>query len=251
MRTINPFSFAEYQEIIERLRKTTTIIDYSEVSSDLEEYCVIRHDVEFSLERAYNLALYEKKQLDLTSSYLFQLRNNCYNLCSDTNINTLYKIKSLGHNIGLHLHFGLMNNQQEVNDYVLQEAELFQRLTGLKIDRYSYHRPPSSVLMKYLKADNLINCYNEEFFHYYDKPFQDLPVKYYTDSRNCWQHGHPIDNTAKKVQLLTHPFSWTETGFNNTDNFTQLMQEKNLLMATSMNKETCKFPASLLKHYSL
>lgn len=247
MLPTNPFSFLEYQRIIERLRKTTTIIDYAEVSPELDEYCVIRHDVEFTVERAFELAQFESEELNLTSSYLFQLRNNCYNLCSDINIKTLYKIKAMGHNIGLHLHFGLLNNTQEIQVYIMQEAELFQRLTGLKINRFSYHRPPAEILKQYFKVDNLINCYDKDFFHFYDQPHQDLPVKYYTDSRHYWQHGHPIDNTAKKVQLLTHPFSWTREGYNNSDNFTAIMREKQKLMAQSMNKETSTFPQSLLK----
>jgi hypothetical protein len=242
-----PFSYTEYQEIINHLRNTTTIMDYSEIHSGLSEYCVIRHDVEFSVERALGLAIFERQQLDLSSSYLFQIRNNCYNLCSDTSIRIMHEILALGHSVGLHLHFGMLNNTHQINDYILQEVDLFERLTGIKIDRFSYHRPPTRILRKYIEIDNLINCYGKDYFHYFDQPPAELPVKYYTDSRHIWKFGHPIDNTSKKVQLLTHPYSWTQQGFDNTENFSNILREKHKQMTHSINNETSTFPKELLR----
>lgn len=243
----SPFSYSEYEQIIHHLQATSTILDYSKVNQDTNEFCVIRHDVEFSVERAHDLAIFEKHQLNLTSSYLFQLRNNCYNICSDINIGKMHDILALGHSVGLHLHFGLLEDESQLIDYILQEVELFQKLTGIKTDRFSYHRPTASALKPYHQIEGLINCYSDIYFHYFESCPENLSVKYYTDSRHIWQHGHPLTNTDKKIQLLTHPYSWTQEGLNNFDNFSELLQEKHRLMKQSINNEISTFPVQLLR----
>ena len=75
----NNFSYKEYGEIISSIQKHLPILDYSEVNDSTEKFCVIRHDVEFSVDRAFNLALYEHS-LGIETSYMFQIRNNCYNI---------------------------------------------------------------------------------------------------------------------------------------------------------------------------
>lgn len=243
---MNPFSYAEYQAIISHLKSTNILLDYRDINDDSDEFCVIRHDVEFSVERALNLARFEKNTLDISTSYLFQFRNNCYNICSDFNLKKVNEIVSLGHSVGLHLHFGMYDSSNRVQDYILQEADLFERISGIKIDRFSYHRPSAEILKQYIEVDSLINCYGKKYFHYFQQQPESILVKYYTDSRHIWQYGNPIDNQSKKVQLLTHPYSWTEEGYNNLDNFSSLLNEKSSQIKHSINDETSTFPKSLL-----
>lgn len=247
MLTRNSFSYAEYKEIINHLKNTNQLLDYSEVTNKTDNFFVIRHDVEFSVERAHDLAIFEKHSLNLNSSYFFQIRNNCYNLCSETNIAMMHDMLSMGHKLGLHLHLGLKTDESQLIDYILQEIDLFQRVTGITTDRFSYHRPTTNILNQYHKIDGLINCYSDTFFQYYDTEPKSLNVKYYTDSRHCWQHGHPLDNSHKKVQLLTHPYSWSQKGAGNVENFSNILEEKNHLMKQSINNETSTFPHHLLR----
>jgi len=48
------------------------------------------------------------------------------------------------------------------------------------------------------------------------------------------------------MQLLTHPYSWTEDGYDNISNYTKLIQERNQELLKSMNSETKTFPKELL-----
>ena len=243
---MNSFSYLEYQAIIENLRSSHTLMDFSEVDSQHSEYGVIRHDVEFSLDRALNLAVFEANTLNLHTSYLFQLRNNCYNLLSDRNINKLHKIKELGHSVGLHYHLHAMKDKHQIQDSILEEADIFKKVTGIKVDRFSYHRPPQDILKQYLSVDGLINCYGKPFFQYYETPHNNLNIKYFTDSRHEWKHGYPIDSQFKKIQLLTHPYSWTQSGAANFENYQELLHEKSKELTHSINAETSTFPSELL-----
>jgi hypothetical protein len=241
------FSYFEYQQIVEFLRSRLPIMDFSAINTESSKYCVIRHDVEFSVDRAVKLARFEAQSLGVESSYLFQLRNNCYNLISETNIQKLHEILSLGHHVGLHYHMDASSDVHEIEDSILKEAELFQALTGIKVDRFSFHRPPQSVLKQYLQVEGLINCYDKPFFHYYESPHNQLDVKYFTDSRHEWHHGYPLGGLNQKVQLLTHPYSWSERGADNVKNYQILLEEKSIELRQSINRETSTFPPELLQ----
>ena len=70
------------------------------------------------------------------------------------------------------------------------------------------------------------------------------------DSNHEWKYGHPLDydfSKINKLQLLTHPFSWTEKGGDNYGNFLSLIRERNHELVYSMNTETNTFPKELLR----
>ena len=52
-------SYDEYRKIIGVVKQSGKLKDYTE-AKDAEEFIVLRHDVEFSLERAYKMAQIEQ-----------------------------------------------------------------------------------------------------------------------------------------------------------------------------------------------
>ena len=98
----NRFSYDEYKEIISLIQEYLPIVDFNDViDNNLDKYCVIRHDVEYSLDRALQLAKLEN-ELNVKSTYCIQVRNNIYNAISDKNIEIAKQINDLGHEIALH-----------------------------------------------------------------------------------------------------------------------------------------------------
>jgi hypothetical protein len=51
-----------------------------------------------------------------------------------------------------------------------------------------------------------------------------------------------IDNGCRKLQILFHPFSWSDKGGNNLDNYLSLIKEKNHELINSINAEMSNFP---------
>ena len=86
------FSYNEYVNIIKLVNSHLPIIDFSDIDEQTEKFCVLRHDIEFSIDRAYELAKVEKK-LGVSSTYTVQLRNNTYNALSEKNIDLIKRIK--------------------------------------------------------------------------------------------------------------------------------------------------------------
>jgi len=180
------------------------------------------------------------------------LRNNTYNALSQKNIDSIREIESMGHYIGLHQNPPQMGDDELV-DYILKDIETLEHYYGFEVDRFAFHRCGSNpgILEKYVEVPNKINCYAKEFFHYFsgDKP-EELRVHYLADSNHQWKYGHPFNidywELPQKMQLLTHPFSWSERGYDNITNFTQLIRERNGELLSDMNTETKTFPKELL-----
>ena len=97
------FNYSEYRNIIKLVQSYLRIYDFKEVLNyNPSQYCVLRHDIEFSIDRALMLARIESDELGVKSTYTVQLRNNTYNALSQKNIEAIQEIEKLGHKIGLH-----------------------------------------------------------------------------------------------------------------------------------------------------
>jgi len=242
------FSYNEYKNIINLVQSHLPIIDFANVKTNTKKYCVIRHDIEFSMDRAYKLAELES-QLGIQSTYTVQLRNNTYNALSEKNIQLIHRIRKLGHKIALHQNPPFMNKKKLI-DYVLKDIETLEHYYGFEIDRYAFHRPKQEQLKMYLDIPGKINCYGPKYFHYFEgKKPEDLRVVYLADSNHQWKWGHPISldfTKVDKLQLNLHPFSWTETGYENYGNFLSLIKERNKEMLYDMETENKAFPKELL-----
>ena len=141
----------------------------------------------------------------------------------------------------------------ELIDYIMKDIETLEHYYDFEVDRFAFHRCGSnpSILEKYVEVPGKINCYAKEFFHYFDgeKP-ENLRIHYLADSNHDWKYGHPFNidywDVPQKMQLLTHPYSWSEDGYGNIGNYTKLIQERNEELLQSMNSETKTFPKELL-----
>ena len=243
------FSYNEYKNIISLVKNHLPIVDFSEVIEyGMDKFCVLRHDIEFSIDRAYELAKIEK-DLGVVSTYTVQVRNNTYNAISEKNIELINKIKDLGHHIGLHQNPPLME-AKELGRYIMTDIQILEHFYGFEIDRFAFHRPKKEYLASYVMLENKINCYDKKFFHYFDEKPDKLDVLYLSDSNHKWKFGYPLDfdlSKVDKLQLLTHPYSWTDEGYDNYGNYLSLIRERKNELINSMNTETSTFPKELLR----
>ena len=248
----NMFSYAEYKNIINLIKFHLPIIDFKDVNKSTNKFCVVRHDIEFSIDRAIKLARIESNELGIQSTYTVQLRNNTYNALSEKNIKTIQEIKNLGHNIGLHQNPPDMPKDKLV-DYILKDIETLEHYYDFEIDRFAFHRCGSNpkLLESYVQFPNKINCYDRNFFHYFSSKKPDnLNVYYLSDSNHQWKYGYPVEidfSKVKKIQLLMHPFSWTPDGYGNSGNFISLVKERRAELLWDMETENRAFPKELLK----
>ena len=156
---MNRFSYTEYKNIIELIKTKWKIVDFKDVTAyGLDLFCVLRHDIEFSVDRALTMARIEADELGVKSTYTVQLRNNTYNALSHKNIEAIQEIKELGHSIGLHQNPPLLEDDELV-EYILKDIETLEQYYDFEVDRFAYHRCGSNptLLEKYVEVPNKIN----------------------------------------------------------------------------------------------
>lgn len=225
MSKIANFSYFEYQEILNHYKNI--IIDFKNIEENSKSFCILRHDVEFSLERALKIAQIDKDN-GIKSSFFVQVLNNAYNPLSVISTQIIKEIESYGHYVGLHFYVShieqgdLKSLKSELN----RQVRLLQESVEAKVDRFSYHRPPSWVLsIDTLQFSSLINAYSAPYFELINGGMP-VKVKYIADSNHQWKYGHPLEiNDYKCFQLLIHPDEWSEKGGSEFENFAELINE--------------------------
>ena len=237
-----PMSYGEYKNILNNILTTGKYRDYADIYPDMD-FIVLRHDVEFSLERALQLQKVEN-ELHFKSSYFVQITNNAYNAFSKKNLDIMKEMHQNGHHIGLHYHLNGKTDLTEIANDIKMQSEIMSEMLGIKIDRFSFHRPTKNVLRANMAIDGLINTYSPRFFTFAEtiEPDTKLDVKYTADSMHRWNYGFPDREMLEswpKIQILVHPYSWTPVGYNNADNFKTLIQEKRSELIETIDSE-CK-----------
>ena len=238
----NKFSFNEYKRIISYYLSELKLTKIENINYKTKNFFFIRHDVEFSILRAFDLAKFENEKLNIKTNYFFQIKNNCYNLISNKNIKLVHEIQKMGHNIGLHFNYTGKDNQKDI------EKELFNQFYILNkyfknINKYfSPHRPNLMKSLHKCKIKGLINLYTKNYFtpfykinNNYNKP------AYLADSRGKWKYIHPLNldlKKYKKIQLNFHPDLWSKKGFKNKKNYDELINDNNKIFKQSLLDET-------------
>lgn len=105
MREFSP-SFRVYREIIKDIQKTGRACGYEEAQTR-DQFIIMRHDIEFSIDRAFRLSKVES-EMDFSSTNPFSRKN----------IQLLREMAHDGHTIGLHYHLNGQKDSVEVRDGV-------------------------------------------------------------------------------------------------------------------------------------
>lgn len=236
------FSFDDYREILRVVKETGLNATYEE-ALNRDSFIILRHDVEYSVERAYALSKVEES-MDMRSTFFFQWTNNSYNILSRKNRDILTDMHERGQHIGLHFALNGMTDMELIRSRIKQEIDMLSDMLGFKITSFSIHRPSPDVLAENIKLPGIINAYQDEFFSFDPNAKSDsvLPIKYMSDANHIWRYGYPDEETIKahkKVQILTHPFAWTKKGYDNLENYKTLVNEKYVELIDSIDNE-CK-----------
>lgn len=170
---------------------------------------LLRHDIDFDCELAYEMAIVESKK-SIVSSYFFLLSNNSYNLLSKANMNYVKQISNLGHDISLHFDSSIYDDFQSGLNY---EIEVFEKTFSVKINTISLHRPLKDFFGIQL-LPNIQSTYEKRFFN---------DMSYFADSGGSWRYGSPVQSAEfferKSMQILIHPIWWQIQGLNRDEKF--------------------------------
>ncbi len=222
-------SYAAYRKILCDIKDSGKYCDYADVIKEKrDQYLILRHDIEFSIERAYRLSEIEAEE-GIQSTYFVQITNNAYNPFSQESKKMLLAMNQSGHHLGLHYHRGATEQIEGLAEDIVRQAKMLSEMIGIDIDRFSFHRPPAKFLKADLAAGDLINAYGHLFFTYTETPDDMCAVKYIADSNHQWKYGlakKEYFDRFDKIQLLIHPLSWSHEGADHLQNFQDMVKEK-------------------------
>ena len=206
------------------------------------EFVILRHDVEFCMERAFQLAQIEY-ECTVGSTFLIQVMSEAYNPFSVTNKELLLEIQNMGHQVGLHLYVSHLKNSDfdGLNEEIMRQKHIFENGLSIECEVFSFHRPPRWVLeIRENYLGGLINAYGPKFFEFSDNP---TSIKYLADSKHQWTYGYPLEyKDEKKLQLLIHPDEWTNGGDDGDLKFFEgIIASKRRLIVETLERETVHF----------
>jgi hypothetical protein len=209
--TPTDFTCSAYSAMLKRLLgegyRFVTFPEAAPILKTGEPFVLMRHDIDFDLEKALKMAELEAS-LNVASTFFFMLRTTHYNVFSREGSAVVKSILSSGHHLGLHFDCASYSDDsvEELCAAASLEAEMLESWFGCPVGVVSYHRPNAAVL----SGNPALSAPRP---HTYQSLFTG-PIWYCSDSRGRWPADAPDKSTAfrekRPMHLLVHPIWWNE-----------------------------------------
>lgn len=199
------FTLSNYKRLLSVALEQYCFSFYSEDYLYNDKTIILRHDVEFSVPIALEMAKIEN-QLGIQSTYFIQLHGDFYNAFEYNTFNQLKEIQSLGHEIALHFdaHFWNITKEEELERYLLIDKETFTTYFQKTPKVFSFHNNNAFTLSctKNTYA-GMINVYSEKYKN---------EIGYCADSTGYWRYemleGRLKEAKDITLQILIHDGMW-------------------------------------------
>lgn len=234
---VRGFTIKGYAELLRYLGKIYKIIPLRGLTHVSAPYLALRHDVDYSASSALKMAELER-ELGVTATYFVLFSDRFYNLHERRYAQTMKRISSLGHEIGLHYdpsQYGSYGNNLE-RTLRIEIAQL-ENMTGKKVYSIARHGPWDRD--PFTKVKGLINANDPRWRG-------DLFIH---DSLRAWTPFEALStlftNPPRRVQLLVHPEYWKEEKIDRRmllDNFFKVRDEENRNFKKELEKWWVKDP---------
>jgi hypothetical protein len=169
--------------------------------------CLLRHDVDYTLDAALALAR-EEAARGIRATYFLLVNSAYYNLLSPSHGHVPAAIAGLGHEVGLHYDVGLLRHfaRERWDDLLKMQAALLEGLSGQPVRSIAMHQPGLNVDDPFHDTPQYLNAYADRFT-------KQMP--YLSDSCRAWRNTAWRTLTAEhlpdRFQLALHPINWAET----------------------------------------
>ena len=201
---MNEFSPTAYAMVLEKARELGFKVGpVPEIRAKLpQRYLSLRHDIDFSIEYALDMAVLER-ELGVQSTYYVMVSSNFYNALCKTSIEQLSTIIEMGHDVGLHWDARRTNRPGDTKtlEVLAKEIDLLQDALGTRIQHISQHEPTSSPLTE-IKLPEILEAY---------QPVLDGTFDYISDSTMTWRDQsifEKLETSRGLLQFLAHPLWW-------------------------------------------
>jgi len=194
------FTHAGYRHFLKLIRDLRRpAVSFRDIPTD-GEYVILRHDIDFSLRRAVEMACLDKEE-GVTSTFFVLLTAPYYNALSEEGVRAIRAIVDMGHECGLHYDFTgfelLTPLQRQRRVDVL--AQVLGDVTGTPIRAIAQHKPARAAIRQ--EFPSYVDAYAAPHFK---------DIGYISDSRMMFR----VPNVERflrqnpRCQVLIHPIWW-------------------------------------------
>ena len=200
------FTYDAYKNLIRVLKKNKYVITDYHNYQNTEYPCILRHDIDYSLEKAVRFAQMEAS-MGVRSTYFVMITSQFYNVLSAGARKSLRQLTACGHEIGLHYDetaYEQCGKETWIRT-ILYEKDLLEYACEKNVSVVSMHRPSKEMLKEDLNIPEMVNSYSKKFF---------TDFKYVSDSRMNWREDVELYVKRRLYQcmhILTHAFWYEET----------------------------------------
>lgn len=205
------WTYSDYKKSLEQFRENNYSITSFEqfIKMPNKKHLILRHDIDFNLNAAYNMAQIDH-QLGIKSSFFLRVCANGYNLSASPSIKIINEMLNMGHELGLHVDTGMEKIWGcSTETSILKQFNIFEEAVGITPKGFSLHMP--SVLGGINECDAIKEKLNLTY-HAYENRFTEGEFKYISDSMKMWREK-PLNSfigNVNKIHLLIHPVWWYE-----------------------------------------
>lgn len=198
------FTYDELREFLLYTKNVSRIVPLCEW--DHSNVIILRHDVDFDIDKAYKLAQIEA-ELDIRSTFFVMLTSYTYNPLTKINSDKIREMAEIGFEIGLHFDPMVYGEHKDskLQDMVCNEASMLSQVSGKPVRSVSLHNP--SVYGKYPMFSGFLNAYDSRIFS---------DETYMSDSCMNFRGKDPYEFIKKAenspIQILLHPLHYSENG---------------------------------------
>lgn len=201
----NDFTLNNYKKLLKIAQENYTFSFYLEKHGYPKNTIILRHDVEFSVPIALEMAKIEH-DLGIRATYFIQLHGDFYNALESKTFKQIREIESLGHQLALHFdaHFWEITREDQLDSCLKKDKETFEKYFYTEPKVFSFHNNNAFTLSCTKDMyGGMINVYSVK----YTKEFG-----YCADSTGFWRYEVLEDrlNEAKDqvLQVLIHDGMW-------------------------------------------
>lgn len=234
------FTFANYKRLLLLAKEHYEFIFFNGEIKIENKSILLRHDVEFSVPIALQMAKIEN-QLGIKATYFVQLHGDFYNALEKSTFRQLKEIESLGHRLELHFdaHFWEITKKDQLKRFLYIDKETFEKYFDSTPQAFSFHNNNAFTLSceedTYAK---MINVYASRF---------KTDFGYCSDSTGYWRF-EVLEERLKEakdhiLQVLIHDGMWQDEVLPPRRRIYKVIDNHAFFMKKSYDKTLKKFDA--------
>ncbi len=213
------FTYGLYRDLLRTLEERG--YRFALFSEDLTDprRVYLRHDLDLDVDKAVVMADIEAEK-SVRATYFVMFDNAFYNVGSSRVQRQLRTILDGGHDIGVHVVHDPTFTVSDMIRRCAAQARALGELLDHDVSCFSFHRPARELLDTEFSVPGLANAYGKPFF---------AADRYVSDSNHDWRCGDPgvflREFDGEVLQILTHPFWWTEEPTPPIEKFSALLEK--------------------------